>query len=311
VFECAPAHCAWSLGSALQANLHFHVLVPDGVFTADGFHELSPPEDEEVEALLATIARRVLRLLVRRGRFEEDEAELDALSGLQAASVQARLPLPDGAAPPRRRRRTAFLEGFSLHADVWVHPEDRAGLERLILYGARGPLALERLTELPDGRIGWALKKPAPDGSTHLVLPPVKFLERLVALIPPPRVNSVRYHGVFAPAARRRGEIVPAPPPPPPATPAAPAPSPPPPAAAACASRRHSRVPWAELLRRVYRVDVLSCPDCGGRMRVIAYLADPAVVRAILDHLGLPSVPPPRAPARDPPGRLPWDDFTG
>jgi len=44
---------------------------------------------------------------------------------------------------------------------------------------------------------------------------------------------------------------------------------------------------WAELLRRVFAVDVLACPNCGGRMRVIATIDDPQVVRRILMHLGL------------------------
>ena len=44
---------------------------------------------------------------------------------------------------------------------------------------------------------------------------------------------------------------------------------------------------WAELLQRVFAVDVLACPKCGDRMRVIATIEDPRVVRRILTHLGL------------------------
>ena len=58
-----------------------------------------------------------------------------------------------------------------------------------------------------------------------------------------------------------------------------------------------SRIPWAELLRRVFRDDVLICP-CGGRRVVLAYLTQPGPVRAILEHRGLPSTGPPIAPAR-------------
>jgi uncharacterized protein YbaR (Trm112 family) len=49
------------------------------------------------------------------------------------------------------------------------------------------------------------------------------------------------------------------------------------------------------LMRRVFALDVLACPRCGGRLRVIATVQDPAVVRAILAHLGL-------APGPDSPG---------
>jgi hypothetical protein len=91
--------------------VHFHVLVPDGVFveTEEGapaeFHELQPPSDEDVANLLSQVARRVTRLLERRGRLEENAAPTDALEVLKSASVQARLPLPQSPpswAPPRR-----------------------------------------------------------------------------------------------------------------------------------------------------------------------------------------------------------------
>ena len=144
------------------------------------------------------------------------------------------------------------------------------------------------------------MKRPAPDGSTHLVLPPLAFLGRLAALVPPPRVHLTRFHGVFAPNARRRAAVVPAPSPPRPEPELPPTAPPLGPTAPVLPPARY-RVPWADLLRRVYEVDVLACTACGGRMRVIAFLEDPAVVRQILDHLGLPSTPPPYAVARGPP----------
>jgi hypothetical protein len=56
---------------------------------------------------------------------------------------------------------------------------------------------------------------------------------------------------------------------------------------------RTYRVPWAALLQKVFDVDVLACPQCGGRLRLIAFIAEPAVARKILDHLGLDSTGPP------------------
>jgi hypothetical protein len=41
-------------------------------------------------------------------------------------------------------------------------------------------------------------------GQTHVVLSPVEFLRRLAALIPPPRLHTIRYHGLFAPNAKLR-----------------------------------------------------------------------------------------------------------
>src|SRR5438477_576007 len=58
---------------------------------------------------------------------------------------------------------------------------------------------------------------------------------------------------------------------------------------------------WADLLRRVFAIDVLTCA-CGGRLRLIATIEDPLVVQRILRHLGLPTEPPGLYPARPPPG---------
>ena len=57
-----------------------------------------------------------------------------------------------------------------------------------------------------------------------------------------------------------------------------------------CRPRSYS---WAELLRRVFSVDVLECDRCGGRMRILCAINPPDAIRKILDCLGLPSKPPP------------------
>jgi hypothetical protein len=63
---------------------------------------------------------------------------------------------------------------------------------------------------------------------------------------------------------------------------------------------RRQVLPWHQLLRRVFAVDVLVCPQCLGPMTVIAYISDPTVAVKILTHLGLPTTSPPLAPARLP-----------
>ncbi|KYF83872.1 hypothetical protein BE20_00020 [Sorangium cellulosum] len=60
-----------------------------------------------------------------------------------------------------------------------------------------------------------------------------------------------------------------------------------------------SRIAWAQLLRRIYLVDVLAC-RCGGRRAYVADISDSEVVVAILAHLGLPTEAPPVARARSP-----------
>ena len=72
---------------------------------------------------------------------------------------------------------------------------------------------------------------------------------------------------------------------------------------------RDSRIPWAELLLRVFREDVLLCP-CGGRRVVLAFITEKNVVKEILEHLGLSTTGPPIAPARTASAGedLPWQD---
>jgi hypothetical protein len=59
-------------------------------------------------------------------------------------------------------------------------------------------------------------------------------------------------------------------------------------------------VDWASLLRRTFFVDVFECPKCHGRLRVVAEVTEPSMVRLVLDRLSLPAQPPKAARARDP-----------
>jgi hypothetical protein len=230
---------------------------------------------------------------------------------------------------PALAPRTSRHEGFSLHADVAVHENDRQGLERLCRYGLRPALSLSRLSQAEDGRLRYRMKRTFSDGTRELLLTPSELLRRLCALIPPPRVHLTRYHGVFAPNARHRRRVTGQPrsrrsrrqadalarPEVPSGAPAAPAPDAAHLEGAAAppdSPQRLRYLPWAELLRRVHEVDVTQCTRCPGRRRVIAFITDADVVTAILTHLGLPQRPPSLAPARAPPeAQLPfagWSD---
>ena len=58
---------------------------------------------------------------------------------------------------------------------------------------------------------------------------------------------------------------------------------------------------WADLLRRVFEIDVLACARCGGRLRFVAAIDDPEAIRRILGQLGFPTSITPTLPARPPP----------
>jgi hypothetical protein len=271
-------------GDALNLHVHFHALLPDGVWSeVDGalvFHSVEPPTDAEVGRVCATVGRRVTRLLRRRGLLDGEDEPPDVLGSLQAKAILAALVLHQPGEPELGgKRRCAAQDGYSVHANTAIAANDREGLERLCRYGARPSLSLERMRWREDGTVGYRLKRVI--GQTgELVLTPQELMARLVTLVPPPRAHLVRYHGVFAPNARLRPRVVLVP---------RPAPEAPP----EVASPR-GRIDWAGLLKRVFQVDVLECVRCPGRLRVLAYLTDRAAVRQILGHLGLPMDPPPR-----------------
>ena len=250
------------------------------------FHVLPPPTDEEVVAICTKVARRVTRLLKRRGYLDgEDNEEPDVMGLLQSKAVQATLALrrTRGEEGPPAKRRCASVEGFSVHANVDVHANDRQGLEKLARYMGRNSIALDRLDRHPNGGIIYRFKHPMADGSTGLELAPMEFLGRVIALVPPPRAHLTRYSGAFAPNARLRSKVV--------LVPKAKqraggAKNP--------AHRRAGKLDWASLLKRVFAIDILKCSACGGPMKVLAYITDRAVVKKILSHLGLPAEPPPR-----------------
>ncbi len=112
------------------------------------------------------------------------------------------------------------------------------------------------------------------------------------------RINLVLYHGVLAPRATWRGEVVrrQAPVVSPVTSPAETAP-----ARASASPDPGSGARWATLMRRAFGFDVLACPRCGGRLRLIALLDASVVTERILRHLGLPAEVPPARPARAPP----------
>ncbi|MCP4332055.1 MAG: hypothetical protein GY785_05325 [Gammaproteobacteria bacterium] len=56
----------------------------------------------------------------------------------------------------------------------------------------------------------YQLKNPCRNGTTHLVFEPLDFLSKLAALVLKPRVNLIRYHGVFAPSGPYRSSVTPA-----------------------------------------------------------------------------------------------------
>ncbi|MGH7283011.1 MAG: transposase [Polyangiaceae bacterium] len=367
-------------GSSLNLNVHFHVVMLDGVFVRDSraraiFHHAPLPSRDELEGVVERTRCRIRAWLARHGYvdaapLEERTNELPLQTSLDACAdiamrrgtveTNARWK-EEGAsgaesAPPRGADAFA-RDGFNLHASVRVEADDDLGRERLCRYGARPPFSLERLRRLPHGELGYRIKKTRGGSAKVLRMTPLELLARLAALVPPPRYPLVRYHGVLAPRSPWRKSVVPrigA------ATIAARHAHPEKPgaegrnaglarrdaksvsatrngykqrssnAALPHSSRESSvpgamlvapnviavrhwerlcggllfatspRVPWATLLRRTFEVDVLTCAQCAGRLRILGAVEDPVIARDILERLGLPIEAPAQVRARDP-----------
>ena len=291
-------------GSALNLNIHFHMLFLDGVYVdarhgAARFHWVKAPTSEELTRLAHTIAHRVGHFLERQGLLERDAensylageaVDDDPMTSLQGHSITYRI-----AVGPQAGRKVFTLQtlpgsdepfddgagkvaGFSLHAGVAARADERKKLERLCRYITRPAVSEKRLSLTPNGNIRYQLKTPYKDGTTHVIFEPLDFIARLAALVPKPRVNLTRFHGVFAPNSKYRALVTPAkrgkggkkakatdePPTP---------------------TEHHAAMTWAQRLKRVFNIDIETCQACGGPVKIIACMEDPVVIKKILDHL--------------------------
>ena len=296
-------------GSALNLNVHLHMIILDGVYTLESnrprFHQVNAPDRQHLEKLLNRVIARVMRRLVKDGLLIQDQEQpwldlqdTDTLHTLNAASTRYRVAIGPGVGgktltlknPGLQRTDTqpkSFTvdkDGFSLNAAVACQPHQRQRLERLCRYVTRPAVCLERLSINAAGQVIYELKHPFRDGTTHVLFTPQDFLARLAALVPRPRANLTRYHGVLAPNSPFRRAVVPgsahrvrkqrnnS------ATPAV---------AESAVDRDWPTAPltWAERLKRVFDIDISVCPLCGGTLRVIADVTDPDVIQTILAHL--------------------------
>ncbi len=294
------------VGSGLNLNPHSHSLLLDGVYHHKdqgtlAFQALADLTDEDLAGILATFRARLQRLLERRGLLAEDD-ELDepsgerpqqlALASAWAPAKASRRTEPSGSRPPTRL--CVEQEGFTLHARTRIPAPRRGDLEVVARYILRPALAQDAVRWREDGLVEVSLGRAWSDGTTHIELEPLALLVRLAAARARPRSHQVRYHGVLAPNAKWRSEVVAA--------------APQAGGVRRCASEdppsdeaRERRLTRAELLKRCFLVEADICCGCGGRRVLLACIHTREAIRAILRHLELPPDPPPPAPPRGPP----------
>lgn len=315
-------------GSALNLNIHFHMLFLDGVYLggkADApprFRWVQAPSSNELTQLAHTCAQRIARYLERQGWLARDAensyltldaVDDDPMNPLLGHSITYRI-----AVGPSQGRKVFTLQtlpardpdepftnavgavaGFSLHAGVAAKAHERTKRERLCRYIARPAVSEKRLSLTPNGNIRYQLKTPYRDGTTHVIFEPLDFIARLAALVPKPRVNLTRFHGVFAPNSHRRAQVVPG------RRPRRTGKE-----TDRTAAAGHAAMTWAQRLKRVFNIDIETCNHCGGAVKIIACIEDPMVIEKILTHLNQKTdceKPAPRPESRAPPQAVLFD----
>jgi len=231
--QCGAINFVQRFGSSLNLNVHFHVVLLDGVFSREPeagvvFHPAAPPARDELEQIVRRVQRRAHAWLRRHGHLdgrppEERSHEEPAQTALDACASMAMArghlatlpdeeePRTDRLASPGKTSMAVDVDGFNLHAGVRIETGDDAGREKLCRYAARPALALERLRRLAGGRVAYRLKYVGRGRGKHRIMTPMEFMARLAALIPPPRYPLVRYAGVLGPRSAWRKDIVPRP----------------------------------------------------------------------------------------------------
>jgi hypothetical protein len=286
-------------GDGATLNFHLHMMIPEAVADAAAepsapagrpvpFVHLPPPTPSQLQALLEQIALRIHRWLHNHRGATEMQQNEDGQQTLRLDLSPLGQPLPEprlstGQPAPGRGRHVpgsnkrrlprgevlATTEsGYSLHLTGRIAAPDRKRLERVCKYLSRPPIAEERLRWLPDGNIAVTLKRAWRGNITELKFKPHAFLARMANLLPPPGFHMVRFYGFLAPSSPLRPRILPKPPDPAKTK-------------QATAPERPARMKWCDLLWRSLRVDGLRCPDCDGRMRIIATILKPDAVEAI------------------------------
>ena len=173
-------------GALLNTHLHYHCIVVDGVFDAGAgggavFHPASGLDATAIGEVQSAVRKRLLRAVERCGLLSPEDALIMAA--------------------------WEHGGGFSVDAGVRIESVDRNGLERLLRYCARPAFALERLREIDPEHLVYESVKPGPGRNVSLLLTPMQLLNRLAALIPPPRRHRHRYIGVLAPNSPLRAAV--------------------------------------------------------------------------------------------------------
>ena len=249
-------------GDELNAHPHIHLLASDQAWKPDGRSDSMGEVDSEV--LTRLFQHQVLETMVAHRRLSRDFAQ---------------------------KLRRWYPSGFGVYRGRPIDPEDRPARERLAAYLLRPSFADSRLRyQAEQGRIEYRTAK-----GVSRCLDALDWIALVTSHIPDPGEQITRYSGRYSNASRGKRHLA--------ATRATVSGASPAsdseensPAEHFSQQRRRS---WARLLRKVYEIDPLECPQCGSELRIIAVIEQRSVIRDILQHLDLW-----QQPQRAPPPRL-------
>ena len=245
-----------SYGDNLKLHPHIHAIAGRGVWSPDGSFEAIPALD--TQQLMLLFRHHVIENLLAAGRISQ-----------AAVDILDRFHHP----------------GFSAYEGEGVSPGDSAARERLSSYLVHPPFSLARLHyQRGPGAVTYdppASRRSHPNSPAPERFSPLNALAALTAFIPEKGLQLARYYGYYSNKVRgqrRRQQqcaagITPV---------AVSAPKPEP-----DNFRRFCRRAWARLIRKVYLIDPMTCPKCGGRLRILSFIDNPSVIEKILRHLKL------------------------
>jgi len=252
----------------LDANLHFHSLFTDGAFVLHPgekeptFLELPPPSDDELADIAWDIARGVRKELWRMNCWEGPPPENGEriISGLLVTRDNQAQPCRFTGVAANAPARPDGVGALNLDVTAAIARGDHEGLRRMLEYMLAPAIRDKQLTVQGDSVV-LELKRPRTDGTTHRRYKTDQIFDRLAFLVPPQGANLLRFHGVYAPNAKLRGAVVPDVPeqPPPPID---------------DDNTPEDRRAWSELKTHSFPEDIMYCPKCGGRMKLVALNTD-------------------------------------
>ena len=233
-------------GDLGNGHPHLHSIVSCGAWSDGGRGSFSLwPAHLRSEDLEQLFRRKVLSLLVRRGRLAPSTAE---------------------------RLMQWNPTGFSVWLGDPIHPYEVESRQRLARYICKSPIALHRMSY--DAATCQVTYTSVSQGRSRTVSA-LDFMADLSVHVPNPREHGVSYLGRCSNrsrGARRRADEDPA-------ARGAPAPS---------VSRKAFRRSWAQLLKRVWQIDVTLCPRCASELKILSAVVNSKSCHRLIDHLGLP-----------------------